>query len=135
MTATLTLKPETEEFIQELTEENSYDEESIYEFIDEHGEDNFVKYYEEYVEIGENGSYESVDAFVDEFGLENLGSFEDAYYGSWDSPEDFVESFVNDYCYDLNLPSFVEVDWTATWERNLQYDFTFNNGFVFNRNF
>ena len=129
-----TLKPETEEFIQQLTEEESYDEQSIYEFISEHGEDDFLKFYEEYVQLGENGSYESVDAFIDEFGLENLSAFDDSYHGEWDSPEDFVESFVND-CFELNLPSFIEIDWTATWERNLKYDFVFNNGFVFDRNF
>lgn len=129
-----TLKPETEEFIQQLTEEESYDEQSIYEFISEHGEDDFLKFYEEYVQLGENGSYESVDAFIDEFGLENLSAFDDSYHGEWDSPEDFVESFVND-CFELNLPSFIEIDWTATWELNLKYDFVFNNGFVFDRNF
>lgn len=133
MSDTLILKPQTEELIRELVEENSYDEGDIYDFIEEHGEDNFVKFYEEYVELGENGSYESVDAFVEEFGLENLGSFEDAYFGVYDSPKDFAEQFVTD-CYSLDLPSFVEVDWGATWE-NISWDFTFNNGFIFNRNF
>ena len=49
MTATqIQLKVETEDFITHLLEENYYDED-IYEFINEHGEDNFVEFYEQYV--------------------------------------------------------------------------------------
>jgi hypothetical protein len=33
------------------------------------------------------------------------------------------------------IPDFVVVDWEATWEQNLQYDYAFNNGFVFIKNY
>ena len=127
------LKTETQDFITHLVEEESFCEEDIYEFIQQYGEDDFVNYYEEYVELGESQTYQAVDAFVEEFGFENLSHFDDAYRGEWESGEHFAESFVSD-CYSLNLPGFVEVDWQATWN-NLEYDFLFNNGFVFDRNF
>jgi antirestriction protein len=129
----MTLKIETEDFITHLIEDNYHDAD-IYEFIENHGEDNLVEYYETYVQLGDDHSYDAVDAFVEEFGFECLENFEDAYHGQWESEADFAESFVND-CFDINLPDFIVIDWEATWERNLRHDFIFNDGFVFDRNF
>lgn len=137
MTATQTeLKGSTLEFINELLEE-SYAQDDMYDFINEHGEDDFVKYYEEYVGFGEEYCYEAVDAFIAAFGIECLSHFSDAYRGSWDSEADFAEEFVNDV--EGEIPSYVVVDWEATWERNLKHDFVYevcgSQGFVFDRNF
>lgn len=129
----MTLKIETEDFITHLIEDNYHDAD-IYEFIENHGEDNLVEYYETYVQLGDDHSYDAVDAFVEEFGFECLENFEDAYHGQWESEADFAESFVND-CYGLDFPEFIVIDWEATWERNLRHDFIFNDGFIFDRNF
>ena len=43
---------EVQDFIQQLVENESYDEDSIYEFIESYGEQNFMNYYEEYVQFG-----------------------------------------------------------------------------------
>ena len=125
---------EVQDFIQQLVENESYDEGSIYEFIEEYGEENFMNYYEEYVRFGEEGSYQSVDAFVESFGIENISHFDDSYQGEWDSEEDFVENLLHD-CFDISIPDFVVINYKNTWESNLRYDFVFNDGFVFNRNF
>jgi len=135
MTATLIkYNQTTEEKIQELAEEN-YAQDDMYAFIEEYGQDAFVQFYEEYVTFGEDHCYEAVDAFIDAFGIDCLASFEDAYYGQYDSEEEFSEQYVGDaYSHQLqDLP--IVIDWTATWETNLRYDFTFNEGFVFNSNF
>jgi len=117
--------------IDELKEENYYEGDMIA-FIEEHGNDAFVEHYEEYVQCGEDYSYEAVDAFVDEFGIECIGHFTDAYYGQYDSEEQFAEQFVGD-CYHNQLQDLpIVIDWTATWESNLRYDFHFVDGFVFN---
>lgn len=118
--------------IDNLIADNHYINDMI-DFINEHGAANFFNYYEEYVEQGEDYSYSAVDVFVDEFGIENVQYFQDAYQGSYSSEEDFAEDFINGVYGDV--PAYLVVDWTATWEQNLQYDFTFNNGFVFNKNF
>jgi hypothetical protein len=118
--------------LDELVEQ-SFALDDMIAFIEEHGNDNFIQFYEEYVENGENYSYEAVDAFVDEFGMECIGHFTDAYYGEYDSEEQFAEQFTVDV---YGEPAVhLVVDWSATWESNLRYDFTFNNGYVFCNNF
>ena len=131
MTATqVELKTETQEFISELVE-NSYAVEDIYDFIEEQGEDNFVNYYEDYCEFGEQSSYEAVDAFIEEFGIQSLGGFEDAYQGEWSSKGQYAENYVTD-CYTTDLPCFVEVDWEATFDN---MDCVYVDGFVFDTQF
>ena len=132
MTATqVNFKTETQEFISELVE-NNYSDEDIYEFIAEHGEDNFVSFYEEYVDFGEEYSYEAVDAFIEEFGISNLNSFADAFRGHYDSKGDYAEDFVTD-CYSIDIPGFVDIDWEATFD-NMDAVFT-EEGFVFDTQF
>jgi len=135
MTVTVVTYPENvQQKIDELVEQN-YAIDDIVEFINENGNDNFVEYYEEYCENGENYSYDAVDAFVDEFGIECIAHFTDAYYGEYDSEEQFAEQFCTD-CYPINLDDTpIIVDWTKTWECNLRYDFSFNDGYVFHKNF
>jgi hypothetical protein len=102
-----------QEMIDELKVQN-YAEEDMVAFIEQFGNDNFLNFYEEYVQNGEDYSYEAVDAFIDEFGIDCIAHFPDAYYGQYDSEEDFAEQYVSD-CYVINLNDTpVVVDWTAT---------------------
>ncbi len=131
MTATqVELKTETQELISELVED-SYAVDDIYEFIAEYGESNFVEHYENYVQFGESHSYEAVDIFIDEFGIDNIQSFEDAYRGVWESKADYAENYVTD-CHSIELPGFLEIDWENTFD-NL--DCVYSNGFVFDSQF
>ena len=124
---------ETVSKIEELIAE-SYCLEDIVEFIDANSEADFRTYYEDYVVVGEEYSYDAVDAFIEEFGLQSFtqSNFEDAYRGQYDSKADYAEQYTSDvYC--VELPSFVEVDWEASFE-NL--DVVFNgNGYVFSTQF
>jgi N-methylhydantoinase B/oxoprolinase/acetone carboxylase alpha subunit len=134
MTSVITIPQNVQDMIDELKGQNYHDEDMIA-FIEEFGNDNFLAYYEEYVSNGEEYSYDAVDAFVDEFGIECVAYFTDAYYGQYDNEEEFAEQYTSDV-YALNLNDTpVVVDWTATWNANLQYDFAFNDGYVFNKNF
>jgi hypothetical protein len=130
------LKESTVEFINELVAE-SYCQDDIYDFINEHSEEDFVNYYEEYVGFGEEYCYEAVDAFIAAFGIECVSHFSDAYRGQYDSEAEFAEEFVTDV--EGNIPSYIVVDWEATWNYNLKYDFVYevcgSKGFVFDRNF
>jgi antirestriction protein len=118
--------------INELKEDNYHDEDMI-EFIKEYGSNNFLAYYEDYVKYGEDYSYDAVDAFVEEFGIDNVEHFEDSYRGQFDSPEEFAESFYDDMGY--KIPEYVVVDWKSTFEIHLESSFEYVNGFVFNNNF
>ena len=124
---------ETVDKIEELLED-TYALEDIIEFIEANSEEDFRNFYEEYVTVGEEYSYEAVDAFIEEFGLHTFTSsgFEDSYRGQYDSKADYAEQYASDV-YSVEVPSFVEVDWEATFD-NL--DVVFNvNGYVFNTQF
>lgn len=127
------LKESTQELIAELVE-NNYCEDDIHNFISEYGEDALESCYEDYCEYGDEYSYEAVDAFCSEFGVENIGNFQDAYYGEYETPEIFVENYVNETeC--APVPDYLVIDWEATWNSYFQYDFSFVEGFIFNKNF
>jgi hypothetical protein len=123
---------ETVEKIEELLEDN-YCLEDILEFIDQNTEEDFRDYYEEYVTAGEDYGYSAVDAFIEEFGLDCVSSFTESYQGEYSSEAQFAEQFCEDMGYEV--PSFVIVDWQATFDYNLQYDYSYVNGYVFNKNF
>ena len=124
---------ETVDKIEELLED-SYSLEDIVEFIDANSEADFRNFYEEYVTVGEEYSYEAVDAFIEEFGLQSFtpSCFEDAYRGQWESKAQYAENYVSD-CYVVDLPGFLEIDWEASFE-NLGVTIT-ENGYVFNTQF
>jgi len=75
----------------------------------------------------------AIEAFIELYGEENIESFEDAYQGEFESGAHYAESLVSD-CYCLDIPSFVVVDWEATWDE-LYYDYSIEDGYVFCDNF
>jgi hypothetical protein len=124
---------ETVDKIEELIAD-SYALEDIVNFIDNNSEAEFRSYYQTYVETGEEYSYEAVDAFIEEFGLHSLvgDNFQDSYRGQYASKADYADSYVRD-CYTVDLPSFLEIDWEASFN-NLDVVFS-SNGYVFDTQF
>jgi antirestriction protein len=124
MTVTLTtsykefLKADTVELIDALLEDN-HDLGCMLEFIDDNSEDDFVTYYESYVEQGEKLGYNVVDAFVGENGFCDVAECENAYVGTYRDTDEFVEEMLENE----NIPCFVIVDLEATWHRSLAYDY------------
>ena len=127
MTVTLTasykemLNTETVEKIDELLEEN-YALDDMLKFIDEYNEAAFVEHYEEYVRCGEAIGYEAVDALASEMGIDYIADCDERYQGFYDDEAEFAEHFHNEM--GNYVPDGIEVDWQATWDRNLYYDFT-----------
>ena len=128
MTVTLTasykemLNADTVEKIDELLEEN-YALDDMLEFIDEYNENDFVNYYEEYVRCGEAIGYEAVDALIGEMGcMSDIEDCDERYQGHFHNEAEFAEEYVTEMGYDI--PSIVVVDWQATWDSSLRYDFT-----------
>jgi len=117
-----TLAADTVNKIDELIEEN-YALDDMLEFIDQHNESDFVAYYEEYVRCGEAIGYEAVDALIAELGdVSYIEDCDERYQGHYHNEAEFAEEFVTEMGYDI--PSIVVVDWEATWETSLRYDFT-----------
>jgi len=118
--------------IKELVSE-SYALDDILDFIDHYSEGDFIAHYEDYVTAGENIGYAQVDAFVDYHGLDMVEYAEEAYQGEYNSEADFAEDL---YAEQYNLPAEIVVDWQATWESALRYDYDFlGNAYVFSSNF
>ena len=74
---------------------------------------------------------DTVDAFLEDFDISDISHLSDAYYGQYDSEEEFAENFVTE-CYGLpDMPSWIKIDWEETWEDGLSWDYTFYDGYVF----
>ena len=101
-------------------------------FMENYGADN-VKFWEEYQEQVENFNQEIVDAFLEMWTLDDLAHVQDAFYGCYDTPEIFAEEFYTEIMGTV-IPEGIVVDWEATWNCNLRYDFTFEEGYIFNSN-
>ena len=117
-----TLSAAAAEKVDELLEEN-YALDDILEFIDTYNENDFVAYYEEYVRCGEAIGYDAVDALIGEMGcVSDIEGCDERFRGWYESTADFAEQFTADVYGDV--PSHVVVDWEATYDNNLRYDFT-----------
>jgi hypothetical protein len=126
MTVTLTasyrdtLAPETVEVVDRLVDD-LYALDDMLVFIDEHNEEEFREYYEEYVELGENHGYEAVDYFINDVGdLDELDRFENAYIGEYSSPARMAQDFLEDEVDRLHY--MIVVDWESTADYLLDHD-------------
>ena len=76
-----------------------------------------------------NLDFETINAFIDCFGQftdidDLLEKVAENYYGSYDSDEDFAESFLQEIgAIPNNLPNYVYIDWERT-ARDLMFDFS-----------
>jgi len=122
---------ETVEKIDELLDEN-YCLDDMLEFIDERSESDFVSFYEDYVTAGESIGYDVVDAFVGYHGISYVEHVEEAYRGSYNSEADFAEEYYTEL---YEIPCALVIDWQATWDSSMSYDFDFVDGFVFQSHF
>ena len=123
-----------EEHAQELLEElleDGHDVDEMKEFIETHGAKEFYENYEDYLKMIDMYDQDTVDAFLEDFDIDDISKLEDAYYGYYDSEEEFTENFVTE-CYGLpDMPSWIKIDWSETWEDGLSWDYTYTNGYVF----
>ena len=81
-----------------------------------------MTYYEEYVRCGEAIGYEAVDALISEMGdVCYVEDCDERYQGHYHNEADFAEDFYNQI---MDVPDGLVIDWDATYEQNLRYDFT-----------
>lgn len=84
-------------------------------------------------------SYPMGDGDNTDYIRENLAKWidneQESYYGTHESPADFAQFYFENYDTESTVKSYLVVDWEATWDRNLCYDFHFeytaeNAGYV-----
>ena len=127
----------TDEQVQEHLEElleDGHDLDEMKEFIETHGNSDFMCYYEDYARMVDEYDQETVDAFLEVFDMMDVEHLSDAYYGQYDSGAEFAQNMVSDmgYVHD-DLPYWIEIDWEKTWD-NLSYDYSESNGIIITNN-
>ena len=79
----------------------------------------------------------AVQAFINQWSEQDLERFEDAYYGQYDSVEQLAQEVVEETVESSKwkIPSWLweSIDWEDVWDRTLSYEFIFDNGYVFHR--
>ena len=129
----MTMTDSITELFEELVADGN-DADDLQAFIDEHGKSNFVDYIEEYLQAIDEYDEDVVTAFLDIFDMDSIGNLSEAYQGRYTDGAEFAESIVSE-CYSMEMPSWVEVDWQATWDNALSYDYSESDGYIFNNNF
>ena len=90
--------------------------------------------FKKYTEACEEWTLHVVDAFIEIWGVDDVEHVGDAFYGHFDSVEDFVEDYLDQI--GNELPTWVCVDYERTWDSALRYDFDFDedNGIMWMSN-
>ncbi len=113
---------ETVEKIEELTE-YSYGLDEVLDFLDTYGEDK-VEYFEPYFQaienIGCDDAQEVVDRYVNDNGIEYVEGIDELYMGNYQSVEEFIDELE---LIDYDIPSWLVIDYEATWESALRFDY------------
>jgi antirestriction protein len=78
----------------------------------------------EWLEMSE-GERAAFGVYADNMGGDvTVDDFREAYCGSWDSEAEYAEHTATE-CGDIpeNLPSWIVIDWEASWNCNLHFDY------------
>ena len=120
--------------VNELSRDQGYPLHDIREFIEEFGYNNFISgYYETWADLTNHYDDEAIRAFVDEYNIREIEYFEDAYFGQYGTISAFVAEWIEGQ--GDEVAPYIVVDYEATWERNLQFNFDFVDGYVFLNNY
>jgi hypothetical protein len=125
----------TQEFIKD--NEDSYAMDDMLEFIQEHGEADFVEFYDDYIiyseKLGRNG-YEIIDAFVELMGgFHDIDKAAENYQGEYSTDAKFAEDYYEQMGIDIH--GDLVIDWEATYESSLRFDYDSANDHYFRTSF
>ena len=128
---------DTQTQIEEFLENTfGWDEDELVAFVERFGEEKFKLYFEEYADMVDDIGIGVVEAFLDVFDIDSISSCRDAYMGCYESGAEFAQQIAED-CGDVprDMPSWIEIDWKASWD-NLDYDYVeCSDGHIFSQNF
>ena len=127
---------ETQTLIEEFLENTfGWDEDELVDFFEEHGEEKFKLYFEEYADMVDDIGIGAVEAFLDVFDIDSISSCRDAYMGCYESGAEFAQSIAEDCGEVGSNSSWIEIDWKASWD-NLDYDYVeCSDGHIFSQHF
>ena len=127
---------ETQTQIEEFLENTfGWDEDELVDFIEEHGEEKFKLYFEEYADMVDDIGIGVVSAFLEHFDIADVSNCRDAYQGQYESGADFAQNIAEDCGEVGSNSSWIEIDWKASWD-NLSYDYVeCTDGHIFSQNY
>ena len=128
---------ETQTQIEEFLEDNfGWDEDELVAFVERFGEDKFKTDFEEYASMVDDIGIDIVEAYLENFDIADVSSCRDAYMGRYESGAEFAQQTAEDYGdVPRDMPSWIEIDWKASWD-NLDYDYVeCSGGHIFSQNF
>jgi hypothetical protein len=82
---------------------------------------------EEFLELCVNYPQKAVEIYYENIG--NLDDFEESYEGEFDSEAHFTEEMIANM--GENIPSWIVVDYQATWDSMLRYDYWEEGNYFF----
>lgn len=124
-----TLTPDQVEVVQSKLDMGS-DLEALREFVEDYGfEYLFAGSWEMWGDLNVNYPDRAIQAFVDEFGIDKLGNFSNAYIGRFNGEVDFVTFILDER--GVDIPNYVEVDHSSTMDNLLSEGYTELSGYYF----
>ena len=113
---------ETVEIIHDLTDVY-YELDDCHAFVDTYGEEN-VKYLEDYLvainNLGCDDAKEIIDRWVDSNGIAYVEGVDELYQGNYEDVEDFINALE---LIDYDIPSWLVIDYEATWDSAIRFDY------------
>ena len=86
---------ETQTQIEEFLENTfGWDEDELVDFIEEHGEERFKLYFEEYADMVDDIGIGVVSAFLENFDIADISSCRDAYQGCYESGAESLKTLL-----------------------------------------
>ena len=116
---------ETQTQIEEFLDNTfGWDEDELVAFVERFGEEKFKLYFEEYADMVDDIGIGVVESFLDNFDIADISSCRDAYMGCYEIGAEFAQQMAED-CGDVprNMSSWIEIDWSASWDNLSQYDY------------
>ena len=117
------------EEIMSVLEDTGANNSERFDYLEEWGSDN-LEYFTKYWTLLDDHNEGAIEAFCHIWGPCELENFEESYQGYHDSNADFAEHICEDLM-DTNMPSWIVIDWDATWECSLRYDYSEHDGHYF----
>jgi len=114
--------------IFEILEDTGASKSDLYDYLEEQGIDE-LEFFDKYQEMMENYDEGAVKAFLSMYSVSDLHAFEEAYEGHYDDVRDFVENYLE--MLGENIPSWIVVDYEATWNASIRFDYNEEDGYYF----
>jgi len=77
-----------------------------------------------YTEACDEWTLHVVDAFIEIWDIDDVEHVGDAFYGHFESIEEFVDDYMDQVGHDV--PSWLAIDYDRTWDSALRFDFDFD---------